>query len=926
MSESSSRMRWPYPSEGQDPFFATYQAQISAQDASAFALVENQNIFIMAGGTITWAASSGLLSWATSIELNSAQTGFKWSISPGSITLADGECFYVDLSHNPVVSTSVVAAKASKLPSTGLDTVLLLGVRNGARVYFRGGKVIQDGESTAIFETGGGGVSNHEALTGLQGGQLNQHYHLTNTEHTAVGTISSKANAAVTLTAGNGLTGGGDLSANRTFAVQAADSTVTVDGTGVKVNAIAESQVTNLVSDLSAKATDSAVVHNTGNENVAGVKTFSSSPLVPVATLSGQAVQLGQIGIGANGVWTTYADLDFSTQLNQTLTGDGAHVVGGLTWNKGNSANEASTMQVVNGSGLEIHPTSTTKFDATGITLPYLDIALSALYPALDWSTLIRVTIYESSNATADFDSSVYGIWNANHSAYSVAVIHGHYGAPSDQYLFRTIYDNVVYDESTLFAALGYDVGRLSFDDLGRLAASFQAGVYSAGFPTETDYHLGGVQVTSTSVATALTNGTPIKAGDLRLFLGAFRNGSGTSLTTIIKRVKVEVFATGPLGALGNIPESQVTNLVTDLGNKVDTSRTITAGNGLTGGGNLSANRTLTVLAEDSTITVGAAGIKVNAITESQVTNLVTDLSAKAADAAVVHNSGNESVGGVKTFTSSPIVPDPTNNTDAANKQWVVGQLGSAGASWHAYDLDFTAQGSQTFSSNTNYTIDGKTWTVGNQGNSSVFDILNGTGLRISPNAGTNYYGGAASQPYIKIKLSDLYASIDWDTPIRVSIYSTDNQAANYDQTYVGISTADLITMAFWAISGHDSGQSVNRIYSLSGELNSGTPTGASNTTLFGGGYDVMTLDLSDGLGKMSAYMQVGTSVAGALPARTTMKAGSKVLFGSGQTPYYSGGVPVDPGDMVLWLGNVKVSSGTAFQSIYKKLKVEVFY
>ena len=45
---------------------------------------------------------------------------------------------------------------------------------------------------------------------------------------------------------------------------------------------------------------------------------------------------------------------------------------------------------------------------------------------------------------------------------------------------------------------------------------------------------------------------------------------------------------------LANISQSQITNLVTDLANKADKSTSINTANGLTGGGNLSANRTLT--------------------------------------------------------------------------------------------------------------------------------------------------------------------------------------------------------------------------------------------------------------------------------------------------------------------------------------------
>src|SRR5215213_201558 len=40
---------------------------------------------------------------------------------------------------------------------------------------------------------------------------------------------------------------------------------------------------------LAAKADDSAVVHNTGVESIAGTKTFASSPVVPTPTLGGHA-------------------------------------------------------------------------------------------------------------------------------------------------------------------------------------------------------------------------------------------------------------------------------------------------------------------------------------------------------------------------------------------------------------------------------------------------------------------------------------------------------------------------------------------------------------------------------------------------------------------------------------------------------------
>lgn len=46
-------------------------------------------------------------------------------------------------------------------------------------------------------------------------------------------------------------------------------------------------------------------------------------------------------------------------------------------------------------------------------------------------------------------------------------------------------------------------------------------------------------------------------------------------------------------------------------------------------------------------------------------------LAAKANDSSVVHNTGSESIAGVKTFTSSPVVPTPTTTTQVANKTYV---------------------------------------------------------------------------------------------------------------------------------------------------------------------------------------------------------------------------------------------------------------
>ncbi len=58
-------------------------------------------------------------------------------------------------------------------------------------------------------------------------------------------------------------------------------------------------------------------------------------------------------------------------------------------------------------------------------------------------------------------------------------------------------------------------------------------------------------------------------------------------------------------------------------------------------------------------------------------------LDAKSADSAVVHDTGNETVDGIKTFTSSPIVPTPTTSTQAAPKGYVDALSGQINVTAH---------------------------------------------------------------------------------------------------------------------------------------------------------------------------------------------------------------------------------------------------
>lgn len=79
----------------------------------------------------------------------------------------------------------------------------------------------------------------HNTLTSIQGGTAGERYHLTAAQHTALGTSVPNTRQVI---AGAGLTGGGDLSADRTFNVVAGDGSITVNANDITVGTINDTQ------------------------------------------------------------------------------------------------------------------------------------------------------------------------------------------------------------------------------------------------------------------------------------------------------------------------------------------------------------------------------------------------------------------------------------------------------------------------------------------------------------------------------------------------------------------------------------------------------------------------------------------------------------------------------------------------------------
>jgi hypothetical protein len=149
----SPRLNWPYPNENTDPWWEKFKSFVTAVDASFYTTREDKNFVLFGGGTVSFDATSGVLSWTDPIQGVAATTGYHWYIpsttTGGSVTLEDGEFFYVELTRAPQSSQSLPALNGSRIPTN--DNALVIAQRLGDAVIFRNGAIIGNGQSVILF-------------------------------------------------------------------------------------------------------------------------------------------------------------------------------------------------------------------------------------------------------------------------------------------------------------------------------------------------------------------------------------------------------------------------------------------------------------------------------------------------------------------------------------------------------------------------------------------------------------------------------------------------------------------------------------------------------------------------------------------------------------------------------------------------------
>lgn len=171
-----------------------------------------------------------------------------------------------------------------------------------------------------------------------------------------------------------------------------------------------------------------------------------------------------------------------------------------------------------------------------------------------------------------------------------------------------------------------------------------------------------------------------------------------------------------------------------------------------------------------------------------------------------------------------------------------------------ALEIDFTAQTTQTFTSDGTYTIAGYTWTKINSANETAHTVLtNGTGIVWTPSSTGDLYTTTRTLPALTINLSTYIPNFTLDTPIRVWLYeSTSNEAQDYDSCVLAIERPSSNTN-YVLKRGHAGSLVQNATANFNG-----ANQGQTNSTGVYTGNGVMLIECSDGVASLKARHLVG--------------------------------------------------------------------
>lgn len=251
--------------------------------------------------------------------------------------------------------------------------------------------------------------------------------------------------------------------------------------------------------------------------------------------------------------WQTALDIDFSAQSNQTLNVDQNYSIGGFTWTKFNTAQDASAMTLTNGSGIIMTPTSTANIGSSTFNSPGLRIPISSVIPSFTHTMPIRMWIYiPSDNAAAQFDGLYWGTFvqgSGIANQFTLCGYKGFAGGVNGWGSELAVLNSNVTFTTPAVAPSTNKVGVMTYP-LGIFggAAPVETGLTVTGgvwpaFQSLTLCNAAAITAASSGAISSASSGSHL-VSDLNFFISAIRAGSVTAYTATVARFRVDYLPT----------------------------------------------------------------------------------------------------------------------------------------------------------------------------------------------------------------------------------------------------------------------------------------------------------------------------------------------------------------------------------------------
>ena len=471
--------------------------------------------------------------------------------------------------------------------------------------------------------------------------------------------------SSVTLTAGAGLTGGGDITTNRTFNIG--------EGTGITVSAneIAtdDSEINhdNLQNYVALEHVDHSSVTLTAGDGLSGGGTIQSSRSFAVDSTVVRTNTAGTQSISKDTTFTGTVDLSGATVPGFTIDGE-LSVTGNV-----NSLNyvdlQVQNSEIILNSNVATAQNAVIKNErgsSGNDTYIKWNEGSSRWQFSNNGSTDNNMLLFSDFSATDaggdgsfSYSNGVYtytGPSSAEVQAHFTAGTNTTYGAGTFDITDSTIRSKVNATDAGGDGSFTYNSTTGAFTYTGPSLAEVQTRIdnsaanvqahFSAG--TNTTYSAGVFDITNSTIRSKFSVTDNGGDGSLSYSNGVFTY-TGPSQAEVLAHISggtgIAVSGSGVISTTDS--EIVHDNLSGFVGNEhIDHSGvTLTAGTGLTGGGDITSDRTFNV--------IGGDGITANA----------NDI---AVDSTVVRTSGTQTIAGTKTFSDTLLLPNSSTNTDRA--------------------------------------------------------------------------------------------------------------------------------------------------------------------------------------------------------------------------------------------------------------------